>query len=179
MRSLVETAALWLERAIVTVLGTGFSPISPGTVASALTCVIIWFVPNALLWPGALLIIPATFAGAWFSTRAIGVLAASSDPKFKKLRRPDPSAEDPDPVVIDEFVGQWLTLLAAPHTIPGFAVAFVMFRLFDVVKPFGIGKLQNMRAGWGIMMDDVGAGMAAAVAVYLVRFFLPTFMEMP
>ena len=165
-----------LERAIVTVFWTGFSPISPGTVASAVTCVILWFVPSAMRWPGALLIIPATFAGAWLSTRAIGVLAAPKDPKFKELRRPNPTAEDPDPVTIDEFVGQWIALLTAPHTIIGFGVAFLAFRFFDIFKPLGINWLQTKRAGWGIMLDDVGAGMAGAVVVYIVGLLIPSWM---
>ena len=113
------------------------------------------------------------------STRAIGVLSAPVDPKFKKLRRPDPSAEDPDPVTIDEFVGQWITLLAAPHTLIGFGVAFVAFRVFDVFKPVGIGKLQDLRGGWGIMMDDVGAGLAGAVLVYILNVILPSVMGSP
>ncbi len=166
----------WIERAIVTVLWTGFSPISPGTAASAVTCAILWFVPGAMRWPGALLIIPATFAGAWFSTRAIGVLSAPKDPKFAKLRRPNPTPDDPDPVTIDEFVGQWIALLAAPPTLAGFAVAFVMFRLFDVIKPFGISKLQAMPAGWGIMMDDVGAGVGTAIVLLALSYLFPALL---
>jgi phosphatidylglycerophosphatase A len=168
--------AQWIERAIVTVLFTGFSPISPGTAASALTCVILWFVPGAMQWPGGLLIVPATFAGAWFSTRAIGVLSAPRNTKFKSLRRPNPTPDDPDPVTIDEFVGQWIALLAVPHAIMGFAAAFVMFRIFDVVKPFGIDKLQSLPAGWGIMVDDVGAGFGAAVVMLIIGYFFPALL---
>lgn len=169
----------WIERAIVTVFWTGFSPISPGTVASAVTCILLWFIPGAMQWPAALLIIPATFAGTLLSTRAIGVLAAPLDSKFKKLRRPDPSVGDPDPVTIDEFVGQWIALLTAPHTIIGFGLGFIFFRLFDIVKPFGIRKLQELPSGWGIMLDDVGAGFAGATCVYVLRMLVPSVMECP
>ena len=58
----------------------------------------------------------------------------------------------------------------------GFAAAFVMFRLFDVIKPFGINRLQAMPVGWGIMMDDVGAGIGAAIVVLAVAYLFPALL---
>lgn len=161
------------EIALTTVLGTGFSPVAPATVASAVTCVIFWFVPALLRWPLAMIAIPAIFVGVWLSTRAIGALVVSANPRFRRLRRPDPKPDDPDYVVIDEFVGQWLALLAVPHTVAGFALAFLAFRLFDIRKPFGIAAAQRLPRGWGIVMDDVLAGIYAAAVLFVVfRFWL-------
>jgi phosphatidylglycerophosphatase A len=165
----------WWEKAVVTVLGTGFSPIAPATVASAATCVILWFVPSALRWPGSLTLVPFCFLGVWLSDRAIGAFAVPHDERFAKLRRPDPKASDPDQVVIDEFIGQWLTLLTAPHSILGFTAAFFVFRFFDILKPLGIGALQKARGGWGIMLDDVLAGVYGAILFWLARLLFPAF----
>jgi phosphatidylglycerophosphatase A len=151
----------------VTVFGTGFSPIAPATVASAATCVIFWFIPAALRWPWALLLFPATYGGILLSTRAIHAFDVITDSRFQKLRRPNPHKEDPDQVVIDEFVGQWIALLAVPHNILGFTAAFIAFRVLDIVKPFGIEATQKLKGGWGIMIDDVLAGIGSALLLLL------------
>jgi len=158
------------EVAVTTVLGTGFSPIAPATVASAATCVILWFVPSALRWPGALLMIPVFFLGVWLSGRAIGAFDVADDPRFRRFRRPNPKPDDPDQVVIDEFVGQWIVLLTvADHrTLGGFLLAFVVFRFFDIVKPLGVGSLQRVKSGWGIMLDDVLAGIWGALLLVVL-----------
>jgi phosphatidylglycerophosphatase A len=156
----------WPEIAAVTVLGSGFSPIAPATVASAVTCVIFWFVPVALRWPWWLLIIPVTLVGVWLSNRAIEAFDVIENSRFAKLRRPNPKKDDPDQVVIDEFVGQWITLLAAPHNILGFAGAFVVFRILDIVKPLGIEGSQKAKGGWGVMLDDVLAGIGGLILMF-------------
>lgn len=150
------------ERALTTVLGTGYSPVAPATVASAVTCGGFWFVPELLRWPLLLLLIPALPLGVWLSTRAIGAFPTTANSCFRKLRRPDPKPDDPDHVVIDEFIGQWIVLAAVPHTAVGFIAAFVVFRLFDILKPLGIGAAQRLPRGWGIVIDDVLAGLYGA-----------------
>ncbi len=155
----------WLA---VTVFGSGHSPVAPATVASAVTCALLWFLPFLLRWPLALMLIPVTYLGVRLSDRAIGAFEVISDERFASLRRPDPKREDPDQVVIDEFCGQWITLLAVPHTLAGFAVAFVVFRVLDILKPLGISKSQNARGGWGVMIDDLLAGALGAVLLTLM-----------
>lgn len=167
----------WPEWAVVTLFGSGHSPVAPATVASALTCIILWFIPPALRWPGWLFVVPLFFLGVGLSSRAIGAFRVDTDPRFKSLRRRDQKAEDPDPVVIDEFVGQWITLIAVPHTLLGFAAAFVVFRVFDILKPFGIKALQDARGGWGIMLDDVAAGLWGAVLLVIVFRVLPPLLR--
>ena len=167
----------WPEWAVVTLFGSGHSPVAPATVASALTCIILWFIPPALSWPGWLFVVPVFFVGVWLSSRAIGAFRVDTELRFKSLRRRDQKAEDPDPVVIDEFVGQWITLLAAPHTLLGFAAALVVFRVFDILKPFGIKALQDARRGWGIMLDDVAAGLWGAVLLVVALRIIPAFLR--
>jgi len=167
------TRRSWPEVLAVTVFGTGFSPVAPATVASALTCVIFWFLPVALRWPWALLLIPACYGGVWLSTRAIDTFDVVTDSRFQKLRRPNPHKDDPDQVVIDEFIGQWITLLAVPQDISlprkflMFTAAFVVFRILDIVKPLGIEASQKLKGGWGIMADDVLAGLGSALLLVL------------
>lgn len=161
------------EIAIVTVLGTGFFPIAPATVASAVVCVILWFAPALLTWPWALLVIPVSLLGVWWSDRAIATFDLQSPGRFQALRRPNPKKEDPDQVVFDELAGQWITLLAVPHTLLGFVCAFFVFRFFDIVKPLGIRSTQHLRGGWGVMVDDVIAGLYGALILSIAFRVIP------
>lgn len=151
----------------MTVLGSGYSPIAPATVASAVTCVIFWFAPTLLMWPWFLLILPLTWVGIKLSDRAILAFDVMQDEKFAALRRPNPHKGDPDQVTFDEFIGQWITLLPVPHSILWFALAFFVFRGFDILKPLGIKKVQ-MKNGFGVMIDDVLAGAAGAVTMWIL-----------
>jgi phosphatidylglycerophosphatase A len=163
------------EEAVTTVLWTGYFPIAPATVASALTCALLWFPSEHFLksiW--SMLAIPVvTLIGVWLSNRYITLYEVDENHRFKKLRRPNPKKDDPDPVVFDEFVGQWITLLTVPHTVLGFAAAFFVFRFFDIFKPLGIGQTQSLPGGWGVMIDDVLAGIVGAVLLFLVLRLWP------
>lgn len=80
--------------------------------------------------------------------------------------------EDPGEIVIDELAGQWIALLAVPHHWAYWLAAFVLFRVFDIWKPWIIDKSQYLPKGWGIMMDDVLAGIVALLIVQGVAFIL-------
>ncbi|MGE5234729.1 MAG: phosphatidylglycerophosphatase A [Acidobacteriota bacterium] len=81
---------------------------------------------------------------------------------------------DPGPVVLDEVAGQWLaltTLVAVHPTVPrpgALLVSFLLFRVFDVVKPWPIRRLERLPGGWGIVADDLAAGLAAALLQLLL-----------
>ena len=66
---------------------------------------------------------------------------------------------DPSEVVIDEAVGMWIALFMLPHSIAIYSMAFILFRIFDIFKPSFIYRVQNLPGGWGIMLDDVLAGI--------------------
>ena len=76
--------------------------------------------------------------------------------------------KDPQIVVIDEVVGQWIALLLVPQTMIWFAVSFLLFRFFDILKPWPINQLQSLPGGWGIMIDDVLAGIYANIIIQLI-----------
>jgi phosphatidylglycerophosphatase A len=81
---------------------------------------------------------------------------------------------DPGAVVIDEVVGQWLTLALLPLTPISYLAGFILFRIMDVAKPWPAGWIDRKVAGpWGVMLDDVVAGIYAALAALLVLSWLP------
>jgi len=83
--------------------------------------------------------------------------------------------EDPGSVVIDEVLGQWLTLAGATSldAWPTWIAAFVLFRAFDIAKPFPVRRLEAIPGGAGIVLDDLGAGVYGALALWaLVRLGL-------
>lgn len=81
--------------------------------------------------------------------------------------------KDPSVVVIDEWLGQGVALLAAPHSWTGAGLAFVFFRVFDILKPPPVSLLERVPGGAGIMLDDVGAGLLAALCLHFLIHFLP------
>jgi len=144
-----------LARLLATVFGAGRFPVAPGTFASLLAVLVFKLALARFSWTiqiGAILCV--FFIGVW----AAGRHAA-------RLGR-----KDPRPIVIDEVCGQWISLLAVPPTWGFMAAGFVLFRVFDVVKPFPIRRLEALPGGWGIMADDVLAGLyaAAVMQIYLV-----------
>ena len=165
------------EEMITTVFWTGYSPIAPATVASALVCAILWFVPQVLTLSMAIPLVVLTFIGVWLSNRFIDGYSVIDPGKYSALRRKNPKKDDPDPVVFDELVGQWIVLLAAPHSVIGFGAAFFLFRFFDIFKILGANQLQKLPRGWGVMLDDVLAGIYAALVLYGLNSWQPDLMS--
>jgi phosphatidylglycerophosphatase A len=131
---------------VATVGGAGYSPLAPGTVASAITALVLWVVPFSR---GGLALFFAlvTVAGLWASDRAERLLGG----------------KDPGAIVIDEVAGMTLSVLVFPLTAPVLAAGFVLFRIFDVVKPPPARASQVLRGGAGVMIDDLIAGLYALV----------------
>ncbi len=79
--------------------------------------------------------------------------------------------DDPGPFVLDEFVGMWIAMFGMGGGVPltwyGVPAAFVLFRIFDIVKPYPANRLDRIPNGWGIMGDDVAAGLYAGIVVRL------------
>lgn len=81
--------------------------------------------------------------------------------------------EDPSRVVVDEMVGVWIALLAAPEGNFWYPVAaFALFRLFDIFKPLGIRKMESLKGGVGVMMDDILAGIYSFILLAGVRWLI-------
>lgn len=140
---------------------SGFWPWGPGT-AGALLATLIWFGCSAFLG-GAVLVLTTILLILVF--QVLGIWAANRlEPYW---------GEDPSRVVVDEMVGVWIALLAAPagHLYYGIA-AFVLFRFFDIVKPFGVRHMEKMGGGVGVMMDDVLAGMYSYFVLFAAQQIL-------
>lgn len=144
---------------IGTGFGSGFSPVAPGT-AGALLAALIWLFLSffltglTLLWVTVALILVFTVAGVWAADRLEPVWG-----------------EDPSRVVVDEMVGVWITLLAAPAGHIGYGLAaFVLFRLFDIFKPLGIRRMESLPGGIGVMMDDILSGIYGFILLIAVRW---------
>jgi len=140
-----------------TFFGTGFFPIAPGTAASFLT--VLLFKLGLYKLPGpfqALIIVVLFIAGGAASTRYARLL----------------NRKDPGRIVIDETCGQLIALFLVTPGWKELLLAFFLFRIFDIIKPYPIKKLEALPHGWGIMADDVGAGLAAAGFLRLILLFL-------
>lgn len=84
----------------------------------------------------------------------------------------DTGKDDPSEVVIDELAGQWLALIGLPHSI-GFATAsFIIFRILDIAKPYPINQLEELPQGWGVMLDDIAAGLITFGLINLYIYLL-------
>ena len=81
---------------------------------------------------------------------------------------------DAGKIVIDEVVGMWITLWLVPKSLMLYAIGFVLFRVFDILKPLGVRQSQKLPGGWGVMVDDLLAGVYANLILQLFsRILLP------
>lgn len=162
-----ESVSQRLIRIGAEVIATGFgvaylTPIAKATLASAAATVVYvairWGDESFVFWL-PLLIAITFFVGAWASSK----IATEEDP-------------DPSRAVIDEFAGQWAALLFLPVYWQWMLASFVLFRLFDVIKPFGIRRLEKVSHGWGIMLDDLAAGILTALVLNIARLLIDAYI---
>ncbi len=137
--------------------GTGLAPFAPGTFGSLPGILLFWLTLDFGLYVQLGVAVALTLAGVWLcgeSARRIGV-------------------HDHGGIVWDEIAGMYITLLAAPATLTGWALAFVAFRLFDIVKPWPIRDLDHsIHGGLGIMLDDLVAALYAAILLALYGWLM-------
>ena len=156
--------AQWFHVILSTGFGAGIVPIAPGT-AGALVALALWwagykFLPvDVLFWVTLITTIAVTVVGAWTSNI------------MEKYW-----GEDPRTVVIDEFIGIWISALVAPCGEITWVLAilgFVAFRIIDIFKPLGCRWVdQNVKGGWGVMLDDALAGFYSLIICLIVKQFL-------
>ncbi len=136
-------------------------PPGPGTWASAVT-VALWWAAGHLLQPGWL--VPA----AVLVSLAITIIGISPSTVVAR----ESGRKDPGFVVIDEVAGQMIALIGVPLSWKYLLASFILFRSFDIVKPYPLRRLESLPEGTGIMMDDVGAGLYALVLLQIWRHFI-------
>jgi phosphatidylglycerophosphatase A len=150
-------------RLIATFFGAGRFPVAPATFASAIVAGVYLAMgpgPDPLArgrpWPEAwaiLLLLPIATWAAHQAEKSLG--------------------HDASPIVIDEVVGQMIAFWFAPRSWPWILAGFLLFRLFDIWKPLGARRAQDLPGGWGIVTDDVLAGLYAAIVLQLFLLFGP------
>jgi phosphatidylglycerophosphatase A len=139
---------------LASVFGAGYAPVASGTVGSFVTVVAIWLLPVTPLRILVALVV-VTVVGIWAGSRVERALGR----------------KDPGVIVIDEVAGMLLSVILLPPTIPVLVTAFLLFRLFDIWKPFPARESQVLTGGLGVMVDDLIAGFYALVLVLGARLF--------
>jgi phosphatidylglycerophosphatase A len=143
------------SKILSTVFGLGCFPAAPGTLASIAAALLYRFVLHALPWPAyAALIVVLFFIGALTATIHSRILGQ----------------KDPGVIVIDEVCGQLAALILIPASWPYVLAGFILFRVFDILKPFPIRRFEHLPAGWGIMADDMAAAVFVAVLLHIFLF---------
>ena len=136
---------------------TGFFPVAPATFASAVFALIYAFVPG----------------GGWLAHPIVCALTlVVSIPVSTRLEKE--FGHDPGCVVIDEVVGMQVALVwAGGVSLWGLAAVFFLFRVFDIAKPFPANRSQRLPGGWGVVIDDVVAGVYTRIAIIIFAYFFP------
>lgn len=147
---------------LATVGYCGYFPIAPGTVGSAaglLVYLVVWWAGSPVV---EVALIALTFAaGTWAATRAERFFGGI----------------DPGPVVIDEVLGMLVTLAFIPGGWTAVLAGFVLFRVFDVIKPYPADRLEKLHGGFGIMADDAMAGVYANLSLRGLMWLLPEWIR--
>jgi phosphatidylglycerophosphatase A len=146
---------------IATVGYSGYFPIAPGTVGSAaglLFYVFVWWTQSPAVEVGLILVLFA--AGIWAGTTA--------ERYFGGI--------DPGPIVVDEVVGMLITLAFIPVGWTGALAGFVLFRVFDVIKPYPAAQFERLHGGLGVMADDAMAAVYANISLRFLMWLLPAWV---
>jgi len=155
-----RTHTPFLANLLATLFGVGRLTPGPGTWGSVAT-VIIWALvswripPEARTWATITAVIAVTIVGIPAATRVVRA-SGLKDPQF---------------VVIDEVAGQLVALIAVPLAWKTFLAGLILFRVFDILKPPPVRQLEHLPEGFGIVMDDLGAGLYALVVMHLLLHF--------
>jgi phosphatidylglycerophosphatase A len=147
-----------LNKKLITFLASGFgsglSPVAPGT-AGTLVGVLICLFCLPMPWVLRLLFVVVLLALSIY-------VAGQAEKIYEK--------KDDQRIVIDEIIGLQVTMLPVAINILNLCVAFVLFRIFDIWKPFPLRNLQKLPGGWGVVMDDVAAGIYAGIVLWLLIY---------
>ena len=157
-------------------LGAGLFPVAPGTAGSAVGLALAWLLAGALSRVTGSSV--AASVGLLMSGLLVGLVGVPLSTRAARVL----AARDPGCIVIDEVAGQLLSAVPVPlfrYASLGWEwsvwiASFLFFRLFDVWKPGVIYRLQDLPEGWGIVADDIAAGVAAALATALLAWFVPS-----
>jgi len=145
---------------VATFLGVGRLKPGPGTWASIAT-LILWALASSVIPPSA---------RTWTNVIAVVVVTLVGIPAATCVARAS-GKKDPQIVVVDEVAGQLVALIAVPLAWKTFLAGLILFRAFDILKPFPIRRLERLPEGIGIVVDDLGAGLYALAIIHLLLHF--------
>ena len=171
----------FFTKLIATGFFSGYIPWASGTFGT-LVGILLYLLPgieNPVVL--SIIVVVGFVAGVVTSARVADVvghkLTKSAELAKETFQPGKHKVPDPSIVVIDEIVGIWITLLFVPKVVVAISIAFVAFRAFDILKPPPTQQLENIPNGWGIMLDDVIAGVYANIAVHIslwiIRSYFP------
>ncbi len=144
-----------LKIGFITGLGTGYIPIAPATFG-CLISVIIWYF---------LVDFPLIYWAVFLNLFIWGMVISQ---EFVK-----DWGKDPRKIVVDEYATLLLPLYFVPKRILPLVLVFILFRIFDVIKPPPLREFENLPGAWGIMLDDLGAGIYTALIIIILKFLFP------
>ena len=145
---------MFFHKWISTGLGIGYIGKGAGTVSAGAACIVWYVFQSGFLLPSAFSI--------WI-TLLITIIGIWTSGKVEILW-----GKDSNRVVIDEIAGMCISLLFVPVTITNMLIAFILFRFFDILKPLYIRRLEILPGGWGVMADDILAGIYANIVLQLL-----------
>jgi len=141
---------------LATGFGVGYSPIAPGTLGTLVAIPIYYFLSEISSPLYEITLIGLFFLSVWISENAERFFAKKDDQR----------------IVIDEIVGFLITMLWVPKTIRFILIGFILFRVFDILKPFPIRRLEKgLKGGYGVVLDDAIAGVYSNIIIRIVFYF--------
>lgn len=143
-------------RIIATGFYLGYAPVAPGTVGSLLGLFLYWAVPKSESVFSLVIYALLFFIGVWSATEV-----------------EKEAGKDASIIIIDEIVGMLITLTWFDKNVKALVIGFIIFRFFDITKPFPAKHAERLPGGWGVMMDDVIAGVYSAAVLRLIFLFVP------
>jgi phosphatidylglycerophosphatase A len=135
---------------------SGRAPVAPGTAGTAVGVLVYLGVRRLSPEAYVLLCFLIVLIGMWIADRAEGLLGKKDHPS----------------IVIDEIAGYLVAMFMVPHGWSFVIIGFLLFRIFDIIKPYPLKRLQNLHGGIGVMVDDIGAGIYANVVLRIVSGLL-------
>ncbi len=132
--------------------GAGFSPVVPGTMGTLVAIPIYFFISTISSPLYEVTLATSFFLSSWIAGQAEQYWGKKDDSR----------------IVIDEIMGFWVTMLWVPKTPFSIVTGFILFRLFDILKPFPIRRLERVGSGFGVVLDDILAGIYANILLHLV-----------
>ncbi len=152
----------WFHKLIATSLGVGYSPIAPGT-CGAIIGAIFYYLAFYLAENSSFEFSQIHLLAAIIVFTGLGILST------KELE--SEWGHDPSKVVMDETVGLWITMLFIPFHWKYLLAGLILFRIFDIRKPLGIKKIEKFPHGFGVMGDDILAGIYSCIILHALVYF--------